>query len=86
MWSKTPKPGEAPAEPSKIPNALCTVARLMRLGMSEKQAWETPVGAASWYEAAAYETETGVRLDIVTDSERAAIARSKAKKGGKGNG
>jgi hypothetical protein len=86
MWSKTPKPGEQQAEPSKIPHALCTVARLMRLGMSEKQAWATPVGAAAWYEAAAYETETGARLDIVTDSERMAIARSKAKKGGKGNG
>jgi hypothetical protein len=80
MWNKTPKAGETPVEPSRIPNALCTVTRLMRLGMTESQAWSTPVGAASWYEAAAYETETGSRLDIVTDSERLAIARSKAKK------
>jgi hypothetical protein len=80
MWNKAPKPGETPPEPSRIPNALCTVSRLMRLGMNESQAWGTPVGAASWYEAAAYETETGSRLDIVTDSERLTIARSKAKK------
>jgi hypothetical protein len=49
----------------------------MRLGMSEREAWQTPVGIASWYEAAGYETETGSRLDIVTDSERVAILRQK---------
>jgi hypothetical protein len=86
MWNKSPKKGEAPSEPSKIPNAINTVARLMRLGMTEKQAWSTPVGVAAWYEAAAYETETGTRLDIVSDSERIAIARSKAKKKEKGHG
>jgi hypothetical protein len=58
----------------------------MRLGMTEKQAWATPVGAASWYEAAAYETESGTHLDIVTDSERLAIANSKARKEEKQNG
>jgi hypothetical protein len=81
MWNKTPAPGETKQEPSRIPHALSTVARLMRLGMTESQAWQTPVGAAAWLEAAAYETETGQRLDIVTDSERMAIAKSKAKKG-----
>jgi len=86
MWNKAPKRGESQAQPSKIPNAISTVARLMRLGMSEKQAWATPVGSAAWYEAAAYETETGARLDIVTDAERIAIARSKAKKKEKSNG
>jgi hypothetical protein len=35
---------------------------------------------ASWYEAAAYESETGSRLDIVTDGERVAILRAKQKK------
>jgi urocanate hydratase len=44
--------------------------------MTEQQAWGTPVGAAAWYEAAAYETESGSHLDIVTDAERIAIARS----------
>jgi hypothetical protein len=34
---------------------------------------------ASWYEAAGYETESGSRLDIVTDSERVAILRQKLK-------
>jgi hypothetical protein len=48
--------------------------------MTEAEAWETPVGAASWYEAASYETETGNKLDIVTDSERLAIVRQKARK------
>jgi hypothetical protein len=52
----------------------------MRLGMTEREAWRTPVGAASWYEIAAYETETGNKLDIVTDSERIAIIRQKAKR------
>ena len=86
MWSKQPKAGEERGEPSKIPSAISTVARLMRLGMTEKQAWATPVGAAAWYEAAAYETETGAHLDIVTDGERIAIARSKAKKEDATNG
>jgi hypothetical protein len=80
MWKKAPNPSETKQEPSRIPPALSTVARLMRLGMTEAQAWQTPVGAAAWLEAAAYETDTGQRLDIVTDSERAAIARSKANK------
>jgi hypothetical protein len=79
MWNKTPKAGEPPLEPSAIPTGISTVVRLMRLGMTEKQAWSTPVGVATWYEAAAYETENGARLDIVTDSERLAIARAKAR-------
>jgi hypothetical protein len=86
MWNKQPKAGEERSEPSKIPNAISTVARLMRLGMSEQQAWATPVGAAAWYEAAAYETESGTHLDIVTDAERIAIAKSKAKKEDESNG
>jgi hypothetical protein len=67
-------------EPSKIPASILTVVHLMRLGMSEEQAWQTPVGVAAWYEAAHYESESGNRLDIVTDSERLAMVRHKAKK------
>lgn len=77
LWTKTPKPGEERAEPSRIPHQISTAVRLMRLGMSQREAWDTPVGIASWYEAASYETETGSRLDIVTDSERVAILRQK---------
>lgn len=77
FWSKQTK---EKSEPSKIPSAIGTVVRLMRLGMSEREAWNTPVGVASWYEAAYYETETGNKLDIVTDSERLAIVRHKARK------
>jgi hypothetical protein len=80
LWTKTPKPGEARAEPSRIPHQIATAVRLMRLGMSQREAWETPVGVASWYEAAAYETESGSRLDIVTDIERVEILRYKAQK------
>jgi hypothetical protein len=79
LWNKAPKAGEERREPSAIPSGIATVVRLMRLGMSEAQAWATPVGAATWYEAAAYENESGARLDIVTDSERLAIARAKAR-------
>lgn len=79
MWKKASKPsGDAPA-PSGIPSPITTVVRLMRLGMTESQAWATPVGIAAWYEAAAYESETGERLEIVTDAERDAIARKKAR-------
>ena len=84
MWNKQPKAGEERAEPSRIPHQITTVVRLMRLGMSEDRAWATPVGTASWYEAAAYESESGSRLDIVTDSERMAILRSKQKKASNG--
>jgi hypothetical protein len=34
---------------------------------------------AAWYEAAAYENESGNRLDIVSDSERVSIIRAKAR-------
>jgi hypothetical protein len=34
---------------------------------------------STWYEAAGYETETGNKLDIVTDSERLAILKAKAR-------
>lgn len=78
FWSK--QQSKEKSEPSKIPSAVTTVVRLMRLGMTEAEAWATPVGVASWYEAAAYETETGNKLDIVTDSERLAIVRQKARK------
>lgn len=81
LWNKAPKAGEKRNEPSKIPHNLCTVVRLMRLGMSEERAWATPVGVAAWYEAAWFESEGG-QLDIVTDAERLAIARSKLKQGG----
>jgi hypothetical protein len=77
LWTKAPKAGESRAEPSRIPHQISTAVRLMRLGMSEREAWQTPVGIASWYEAAGYETESGSRLDIVTDSERVAILRQK---------
>lgn len=82
FWNKPAKPGES-AEPSKIPPAVSTAVRLMRLGMTEQQAWATPVGVASWYEAASYEAEAGVRLDIVTDAERLAIIRAKSKQAAK---
>jgi hypothetical protein len=49
----------------------------MRLGMSEERAWATPVGVAAWYEAAAFESENGTRLDIVSDGERLAMMRAK---------
>jgi hypothetical protein len=79
MWNKAPKAGEERREHSRIPSQIITVTRLMRLGISEKQAWETPVGIAAWYEAASFEAETGEHLDIVTDSERVAIIRQKLK-------
>ena len=85
MWEKTEqKPVDY--KPSRIPSSVASVVRLMRLGMTEKQAWATPVGAASWYEAAMFEAETGNTLDIVTDSERLAILRQKAKQKEKANG
>lgn len=80
MWSKVPKAGEERREASRIPSAILTVTRLMRLGFTEKDAWGAPVGAAAWYEAAFFEAETGEHLEIVTDDERWAIARHKAKK------
>jgi hypothetical protein len=83
LWNKAPKAGEQRVEPSKIPSNLLTVVRLMRLGMSEERAWATPVGVAAWYEAASYEAD-GARLDIVTDSERLAILKSKVKGGANG--
>jgi hypothetical protein len=79
LWNKQRKAGEEEPKPSRIPNTVNTVVRLMRLGMSERQAWATPVGMSTWYEAAAYETETGNKLDIVTDSERLAILKAKAR-------
>lgn len=79
MWSKQGKPGDRRAEPSKIPSSICTVTRLMQLGMSEDRAWATPIGVASWYEAAFFEDKSGTRLDIVTESERIAIGKMKNK-------
>jgi hypothetical protein len=80
MWNKQPKAGERRPDPSRIPHNLSTAVRLMRLGMSEQAAWATPVGVAAWYEAAAFETENGTRLDIVTDAERLAMMRARLKK------
>jgi hypothetical protein len=77
FWSKA---NQETAETSRVPSAIGTVVRLMKLGMDEREAWQTPVGRAAWYEAAYYETETGNKLDIVTDSDRMAILRQKAKK------
>lgn len=79
LWNKAPKTGAERREASRIPSAILTVTRLMRMGFTEKQAWATPVGASSWYEAAFFESESGEHLDIVTDAERWAIARHKAK-------
>jgi hypothetical protein len=79
LWKKQPKAGEQPGKPSRIPNNLATAVRLMRLGFSEERAWATPVGVAAWYEAAGFEAEHGAQLDIVTDSERLAILKAKAR-------
>jgi hypothetical protein len=57
----------------------------MRLGMSEQQAWATPVGVAAWYEAAWFESEGG-QLDLVSDAERLSILKSKLKKKGGSRG
>jgi hypothetical protein len=80
LWNKTMQANDAKHEPSRIPSVVNTAVKLMRLGMSEQQAWATPVGMASWYEAAAFENDTGSHLDIVTDAERIAIAKVKARK------
>lgn len=85
FWNKAPKAGEERSEPSGIPNNISTAVRLMRLGFTEQQAWATPVGAAAWYEAAAYENDFG-RLDIVTDAERMAIMRQKKREEAAENG
>lgn len=77
LWNKQPKAGEKRLDPSRIPSNLATVVRLMRLGMTEERAWATPVGVAAWYEAAAFESEHGTRLDIVSDGERLAMMRAK---------
>lgn len=79
FWKKSSAPGLPAPQPSAIPSPVSSVVRLMRLGMTEAQAWATPVGIAAWYEAAAYESDTGERLEIVTDGERDAIARKKAR-------
>jgi hypothetical protein len=78
FWSKAT---QEKSEPSKVPSSIATVVRLMRLGMNEREAWQTPVGVAAWYEVSSYETETGNKLDIVTDSDRLAIARQKQRNG-----
>lgn len=80
FWTKA---ATTKSEPSKIPHPVTTAVRLMRLGMSEQQAWDTPVGVAAWYEAAAFESETGAHLDIVSDSERIAIMRQKKRQAAK---
>ena len=81
LWTKTGGK-QSDRKPSRIPHAVSSAVRLMRLGFSEAQSWATPVGAAAWYEAAYFESESGDALDIVTDAERAAIARQKAKRHG----
>ena len=80
LWRKT---SGQQAESSKIPSPIATVVRLMRLGMKQAEAWATPVGIASWYEAAAYEADNSAHLDIVSDSERIAILRHKARQAAK---
>lgn len=67
-------------ENSKIPSSIATAVRLMRLGMTENEAWSTPIGIASWYEAAAFEADNSTHLDIVNDSERIAILRHKMRR------
>ena len=56
----------------------------MRLNFSAAEAWATPVGAADWYCVASYEAESGARVEIVTDAEREAIARMKAREASNG--
>lgn len=75
LWRKAQAEG---VETSKVPSSIATAVRLMQMGMSEREAWSTPVGIASWYEAASFEQQNGAHLDIVTDSERIAIFRHKA--------
>jgi hypothetical protein len=80
LWNSAAKPGEPAAEPSKVPTHLSTAVCMMRLGMTEAQAWATPVGAAFWYHITCAEQESGSKVDIVTDAEREAIARARERK------
>lgn len=86
MWNKRAKAGEPRPQPSRVPSQITTATRLMRLGIPRAEAWAMPVGEAAWYEVAFAEVEHGARLDIVTDSERLAMLKAKAKKQGGANG
>lgn len=51
------------------PEELSVVVGLMLQGFSEKEAWDMPLGKASWY-SSAYAAWKGADLDFVTVKER----------------
>lgn len=57
------------SRPVQTPWYLVSVAGLMRLGLSEAKAWNTPLGEGCWLAAAAAEA-SGNRIDILTEQDR----------------
>lgn len=51
------------------PDPLGTVVSLMNLGFSENEAWDMPVGKASWY-SAAFSQMQGADIDFLTAKEK----------------
>lgn len=51
------------------PDPLGTVCQIMRMGFSEAEAWDMPIGRAYWYSTAQAQQD-GADIDFITDHER----------------
>ena len=66
FWDKS---GSEKSSKGSAPEELSTVVALMMMGFSEKEAWNMPLGKASWY-TTAYASWKGADLDFVTAKEK----------------
>ena len=51
------------------PDPLGTMCQIMRMGFSESEAWNMPIGKAYWYSTVQAQLD-GADIDFITDKER----------------
>ena len=69
LWDVGSKEGNSSKSNNAPPDPLGTVCQIMRMGLSEKEAWDMPIGKAYWYSTVQAQLE-GADVDFLTDKER----------------
>ena len=65
FWEKE----DSESNKGPAPDPLGTVVSLMNMGFTENQAWDMPVGKASWYSATSSQIQ-GADIDFLTAKEK----------------
>jgi hypothetical protein len=69
LWDPPEESGGGGKKKNPPPDPLSTVMNMIKLGFSESESWDMPLGKAVWYQCAFASLEGG-DVDFITDKER----------------